>query len=238
MAGSHETVNRLAERADGKPPEEPHVNGQAVGQLPPAADRAPDPYDDARCREALGAGHTDLGIEDEPDDVVVRKPSKEEFFRVHPDPEYRREVRMIVLKEYDRGVYWVDPSLWDDLGDEPTLKRVTLFTAVNNLGELFLWPVPVHEQLDREAPSWITIPTKAAKKAEEVWVMLFWNDRAKKYKRRLARKLTTEPRWSPLPMTQLIRAAFAERTITSLDHPTIQRLREGVVQEVTDDDDD
>lgn len=247
MTKPTKTTNRIPEaKAKPKPkpdtPPEPSANGQANGKAhasdAPATAAPPDPYDDVRCATALGTGLTDLGVEDDQDEIAVRRPSKEEFIRTHPDQAYRREVRLIVLKESDRGVYWVDPSLWGELADEPTMKRVNLITTVNNLDQVFLWPVAVHEQLDREAPTWITVPTKVAKRAEEFWTQMYWDERQRRHRRRTAKRLTKEPRWPALSMTELIRLAFADRTILSVTHATIQRLREGVVQEVADDDDD
>jgi hypothetical protein len=36
-----------------------------------------------------------------------------------------------------------------------------------------------------------------------------------------------EPKWPPLSFQEIIKLAFQERRISSLDHPVIKKLREG-----------
>src|SRR6516165_5187877 len=73
--------------------------------------------------------------------VPVRKPNRQEFVRVHPGPSYRlTPVGIIEVKE-DREVYLVPRDV--ALALPPQVARevvpVTLFTAINRQGTLFLW---------------------------------------------------------------------------------------------------
>ena len=68
----------------------------------------------------------------------MRKPSPQDFVRVHPDPTYRENFPIIELKD-EREEYIVTAALVPELTDEFVTK--TLFTAINRQGTLFLWPV-------------------------------------------------------------------------------------------------
>src|SRR5262249_27616713 len=70
--------------------------------------------------------------------VPVRKPSPQDFVRVHPDDCYRANFPIIELKE-ERDEYIVARDLVGELTGEIVLK--TLFTAINRQGVVFLWPV-------------------------------------------------------------------------------------------------
>ena len=73
--------------------------------------------------------------------VPVRKPAKEWFVRVHPDPGYQFETAVIELKE-DGEIYLVDKSLWSELLGESTFHFKVFFTAISRPGNVpFLWPV-------------------------------------------------------------------------------------------------
>ena len=49
--------------------------------------------------------------------VPVRKPGRQDFVRVHPDPAMRLETAVLELKD-DRETYLVDPDLWSELPGE------------------------------------------------------------------------------------------------------------------------
>src|SRR5262245_25732885 len=70
--------------------------------------------------------------------VPVRKPGRQDFFRVQPDPEYRADMGVIVLKD-DEETYIVVPALHEALANE--MVHVTVFTAISRQGVTFLWPV-------------------------------------------------------------------------------------------------
>src|SRR5262249_24595388 len=61
-------------------------------------------------------------------DRPVRKPDRQWFVRVHPDPTWRLDTPVLHLKE-ERETYLVDPSLWTSMPGE--LVPTALLTAVN-----------------------------------------------------------------------------------------------------------
>ena len=73
--------------------------------------------------------------------VRVRKPRRQEWVRVHPDPAYHAKVATIVLKEDENSkeeIYLVAPRVAEDMADEITLT--TLYLAMNRQGDVFIWP--------------------------------------------------------------------------------------------------
>ncbi len=70
--------------------------------------------------------------------VPARKPSDQDFMRVHPDPAYRGNFAMIELKD-DRELYLVTHGMAGELSNEA--QPYTLFTAINRQGVVRIWPV-------------------------------------------------------------------------------------------------
>ena len=91
--------------------------------------------------------------------VPVRKPPKQQFVRVHPDPSWQLRTAVLHLKE-EGEMYLVDPSLWRDLADE--IVPHILFTAVNRQGTYFIWPVRLPRE-DGRMDEWAYSALAAAK---------------------------------------------------------------------------
>ena len=66
--------------------------------------------------------------------VPVRKPNRQDFVRVHPDPTYRLTPAAIIEVKEDREVYLVTPNMAQELPGE--FAAATLFTAINRQGVL------------------------------------------------------------------------------------------------------
>ena len=98
--------------------------------------------------------------------VPVRKPDRQSFVRVHPDPQYRLQTAVLELKE-DRETYLVDPDLWNEMpGDVIPME---LFTAITRQGVLFLWPVRLPGEDGRQL-EWHRSAFEAAEMAMGKWV--------------------------------------------------------------------
>ena len=152
--------------------------------------------------------------------VPVRKPKRQEFVRVHPDERYRLETAVIELAE-ERETYLVAPALLEALADE--VKLVRLYLAVPRGGGPFFWPVPLPGPDGRRNP-WHEAAERAALEATRRWVRVKANMAAGTYDVDVAAAIG-EPEWPDLPMNELLRLAFGERMITSIDHPVVKRLR-------------
>lgn len=188
----------------------------------PAAAAAPDPFDPASLRltsDFLAAG----GVQKALLTVPVRKPDKSWFVRAHPDPAYRLQTAVIELKE-DRETYLVAPTLRSNLAAEATFKAKLLVTAMNRAGTLFLWELNL-PRADGRTDEWTRTALEAVELATQNWVRVAANMALGAYDVYQASGALSEPEWPTLPFRELLRVAFKDRFVDTLDHPVLRRLR-------------
>ena len=99
---------------------------------------APDPFNVAALRLPPSFEQT-AGVKKMITTVPVRKPNRQEWIRVHPGEDYRGDFATIHLKQ-DGEYYLVVPAMIESLRNELTL--ITIYTAINKAGVVFLWPAP------------------------------------------------------------------------------------------------
>ena len=159
--------------------------------------------------------------------VPVRKPSKEWFVRVHPGSDYRLETAVVELKE-EGEIYLVDKSLWPELASESTFHYKAFFTAISRPGNVpFLWPVRMPGE-DGKLDSWNESATEIATSiATKEWTRCVSNRHLGAYEPQIASASYSwgEPQWPDLPFNELLRLAFKNAFINTLDHPVLRRLR-------------
>jgi hypothetical protein len=194
-------------------------NLQAIDPNTPATP-APDPFDLASLRLNPSFIET-AGVKKLLTTVPARKPSPQDFVRVHPAPEYREHFAMIDLKD-DREDFLVRPELLSELAGEVVYK--TIFTAINRQGVAFLWPIRLPAPDDRKS-DWARSAHEAAEMAMDRWVRLKANMSLGAYEITVAESTMAEPDWPELSFQELVRIAYRDRMITSLDHAVVKRLR-------------
>jgi hypothetical protein len=187
-------------------------------ETPSAA--APDPFDIASLRLNPSFIET-AGVKKLLTTVPVRRPSPQDFVRVHPAPEYRENFAVIEIKD-DREEYLVHPTILPDLTGEVVLK--TVFTAINRQGVTFLWPVRLPAPDDRRS-DWPRSAREAAELATTRWVRVKANMSLGAYEITTTESVIADPVWPELSFQELVSIAFRGRIITTLDHPVIKRLR-------------
>src|SRR5262245_46284838 len=181
---------------------------------------APDPFDIASLRLNPSFLET-AGVKKLLTTVPARRPSPQDFIRVHPAPEYRENFAMIDLKD-DREDYLVRPEVLQELAGEVVFK--TVFTAVNRQGVVFLWPIRLPAPDDRKT-EWPRSAREAAEMAMTRWVRMKANMSLGAYEITVAESVMADPVWPELSFPELVRIGFRGRIITTLDHPVIKRLR-------------
>jgi hypothetical protein len=191
----------------------------AGGARPPSDPIEVDPFDPDAIR--LDPGDELVGIHRVIASVAARKPKRQEFIRVRPEPEFRVDAALLTLEE-DGETYLVPPNLRPELADE--LKRVTLYTTTNRAGGLFLWPVPLPDGAGKRN-SWAESSRRGAELAMKHWTRLSSNRPAGQYDLAIAPATLPEPEWPDLPFKEILRLAFQDAMITSVDHPAVRRLR-------------
>jgi hypothetical protein len=141
--------------------------------------------------------------------------------RVHPNPEYRDNFPILELKD-EREEYIVTAGLVPELNGEFVTK--TLFLAINRQGTLFFWPVRLPAP-DGKMLDWWRTSREAAELAMKKWVRVKANMNLGAYDIFEAQSTMTDPEWPKEGFWDLIKIAFRDHLITTIDHPVIKRLR-------------
>jgi hypothetical protein len=153
--------------------------------------------------------------------VPVRKPSQQDFVRVHPSAEYRENFPIIELKD-EREEYIVTANLVPKLVGEFVTK--TLYTTINRQGTLFLWPVRLPSP-DGKDLDWWRSGREAAELATKSWIRVRANMNLGAYDIFVAESPIPDPEWPKLGFWELIKIAFRDHLIDRIDHPVVKRLR-------------
>jgi hypothetical protein len=182
--------------------------------------QTPDPFDLSNLRLSQSFTET-AGVRKLLKTVPVHKPNPQDFVRVHPSSDYRDSFPVIELKD-EREEYIITVGLVPELIGEFVSK--TLFTAINRQGVVFLWPVRLPDPEGKQMEWWRSM-REAAELAMTQWLRTKANRSLGAYEIYVAESTMSEPAWPEATYQELIRLAFRDRLISSLDHPVIKRLR-------------
>jgi len=161
------------------------------------------------------------GVEKVLTTVRVGKPSKQIFFRVHPDEKYRLQTATLDLKEENEH-FLVDKSLWSELGNELTPK--CLFAAIDRSENIFIIPTKLTDQ-NGKFNSWNASMLQAMQIAMTSWVRLQSNMSLGAYEVTRSTGIIEEPKWPVISFSEILQIAFKDKFINNLDHPVVRRLR-------------
>jgi hypothetical protein len=153
--------------------------------------------------------------------VPVRKPNKQDFVRVHPDTNFHLETAVIELKD-DQETYLIVPSLWHELPGE--IQPKALFTAINRQGVLFLWPITLPGE-DGRHNEWSRSAFEGAQMAKSKWIRLTSNRSLGAYEIYEATGSIPDPEWPEYGFKEILKIAFRDRYIDTIEHPVLRRLR-------------
>jgi hypothetical protein len=151
--------------------------------------------------------------------VPVRKPTRIEFFRVHP--EYALDTTVFTDKE-ERESYFVAPAMRSALVGEA--RPVILVPAITRQNALFIWPVPLPSE-DGRRNAWTETAQEAMAQAKEYWVRIMPDMSLGAYRIYRAEGQLSDPVWPDKTFEEILEIAFRARAIDSLDHPVVRRLR-------------
>jgi hypothetical protein len=170
----------------------------------------------------------EAGVRKQLTSVSVRKPRRQEWFRVHPDPEYRARVATIAFKENEEAreeTFLVDPAVALTLGDEITYT--TLYLAINRQGHVFLWPCRAPKADDRRGDIAATSRIEAAEAAMTRYVRVQWKSPAYEMSFRDDTIVDVPPPWPDKPFNELVELAFFKSGLYIADpnHQVIKILQ-------------
>lgn len=182
-------------------------------------DERPNPFDPKRLRisQRFGEG---LDVRAEIASVSVRKPHRQWWIRVHPDPQMALET-CVLQNDHDQQHYLVDPSLSPSLPGEAV--AMTLYVTINMSGGVFLWPVKLPNEDGQQHACHITAH-HAARLAQTSWIRISWDKPNSNYAVASARGQVPEPAWPEANLQKLLSIAFKGRFIEDLNHPVVRRL--------------
>jgi alpha-glutamyl/putrescinyl thymine pyrophosphorylase clade 1 len=155
--------------------------------------------------------------------VPVRKPDRQNFVRVHGDPDRRISAGIIELKD-DREIYLVYPNVMPELVGE--YHAAVLHQAITRQGVSFIWPTRLPSP-DGRVNEWHRSLAEAAERAVEQWLRVAANTALGAYEifSAIDENRLPEPAWPEISFPELLRVAFRDRIINTVDHPVIKRLR-------------
>jgi hypothetical protein len=189
----------------------------------PSVEAAPDPYrpDSLRLKQDFGAPRGRPLLLTVP---CLRTNDKSTYIRVRPEPEYTMATVLMEVAGDDNSCYLIGETIQEAMEYEPACAPWQLYTALNRQGTLYLWRVRLPGRDGRDN-SWWTSAHEAAALAGKGWVRIVSNQNLKAYEVWPAKVDLGEPKWPDNSFHELLKIAFKNTLINSLDHPVLRRLR-------------
>ena len=151
--------------------------------------------------------------------VPVRKPSKTQWFRIHP--EYKLDAPLLKYGDNGEDYYFVKSPLAGQLGDLAQAFRLAV--GVDRQGVVFIWPVR-HPDVNRPM-NWHLSAMEAAAHAELQWTRIQANMGLSAYEIYTAAGVKDELKWPEMSMNEIFDIAFKNKIIDRLDHFVPCQLR-------------
>lgn len=153
--------------------------------------------------------------------VRVGKPNKQEWFRIHPDPEFRNNFAILEFKD-ENLVYLVAPEMAETLQGE--IYFATVYFGITRMNVPFLWPIRLPDENGKQHECHRTAAL-GAEHAMTQWTRIVHNKAAGAYDIYPALRDPGEPKWPNKPFNELLRIAFRnEGIIDSDEHPAVRKL--------------
>lgn len=171
-----------------------------------------------RIDQSYNSAATGVGVVKPLLTVPMRKPSKTEFFRTHPD--HWMDCFSVELKE-EREFYVVKPGIEEYISE--FVERVRLRLCVTRQGVVLIWPLKLPKD-DARGEMWRRSASESATLAETDWVRIAADMHLGAYQPYKATGALGEPRWPRETWPQILRIAVADRLIDRHDHPVVRQL--------------
>ena len=153
--------------------------------------------------------------------VPVRKPTRQEYVRVHPGKDMSLPTQMVEEKD-SKEIYLVAPNMYEHLlGD---MTPVLLTTTISRQGAVTIWPIKLPGDTDMVS-GWQDSSRQAAELAKSKWVRIASDMALGAYRVHVAQGELPDPKWPDKPFGELLEVAFRGKVIDNENHPVIQRLR-------------
>jgi hypothetical protein len=154
--------------------------------------------------------------------VPVRKPHKQDYFRVHPNKAFRMAAAVIEIRETNENeTYLLNTEMSRALPGE--YAPVVLYTVMNRQGILSIWPVKL-PSADGRHNAWQSSAAEAAELAMGRWIRIVPNMALGAYEIFAATGSLQDPVWPSMAFEEIQKIAFRDRFVTDLSHPLVKRL--------------
>jgi hypothetical protein len=185
---------------------------------------------DPRVDHALGIFSDLTALEVSPTEVIaakeiltvmpVRRPKKNEFVRAQ-----ETTFTTFLYQDDDEGVYYfIEPAMRPYFIAGSAVK--VLVPAVNQLGAVFIWPVPADDGQSSRNNSWNESHRGAYQQAKIKWTKMVGDRVARQYRVYEASGNLPDPQFCSLPFNQQIALAFSGiNTISDSEHPVLRAMR-------------
>lgn len=161
--------------------------------------------------------------------IPCKKPGRQAFVRVSPNPEHRGNFAMLEINTglgADREQFLVMPELMSAVSDLPGLSAYRLVLAVSRPeNSPFLWPLRFPNTNTGRNDGWALSALEIAKQAEEKWLRVIAKIEMGCYAATVATADWPEPEWPNLTFSELLERSFGGNIITDLSHPALRALR-------------
>jgi hypothetical protein len=164
------------------------------------------------------------GIREVVTKVVVKKPGRNEFIRVHPGEDYRADFVTLRVREPDDTWYIVAPGPAAQLTADDETRRCRIYTYISRQGKIGLWPVDLPTP-EGKINDWHAQAHTAAEIARGDWTRIKANMSLGAYETIVATADLGEPSWPDKTFYELLDIGFKDRVIKDLDHEVLKRLR-------------
>lgn len=162
-----------------------------------------------------------LGVKKVSNTIPPRKPKRQEWVWVHPDPAYRMQAA-ILEDEENRETYLVLPGIVGELPGMVVPKE--LVVAITRQNVLLVWPLRLPGE-DGRQDAWMQSALEAAALAQTSWIRIAANMSLGAYDIFRPDGELAEPEWPEISFDEIIRIAFRGRIIETTENPIVQRLR-------------
>ena len=163
-------------------------------------------------------------------EIGVKKPKNDIYFRVHDSEAMLFHEAPLLVDSKHGEFYFIGPNM---LTHEKIKKRVRWYDItvvyVWPGGEIFLWPVPIIGA-GKPFPAW-KAQRDASEQGKLEWTQLVWDADQSKHHIETAEEKDGQvtipaPIWpADLDLSRLMKLGFADRTITTPEHPYVMQLR-------------
>lgn len=153
--------------------------------------------------------------------ITVRKPKKDEYFRVNSDP--AMSLTSLVWTDPDLGdVYFVTPDARQIMAESGRVVSLVLCQSRQRVN--FLWPVNAGGSTGG-GQGWVESAHAAMVLAKTKWIKIRGDRPSGMYQLLEAAEQSGDPEWPDLEFKELLKLGFKDRLISSADHPVVRRLQ-------------